>query len=124
MIRLTPRLEASNAVVIPVQPYASSSATRLLSKTPLSKPPAIDYHFYLYIRTYFFLVYLMHTSKFYVLHKSTNVPRCCGIDLFMRPMLHAFLIMSHGYAPVLSNSAAAGIISSLVNFRASSCISF
>lgn len=38
--RLTPSPLASIAVMIPVQPKASSSATKHPSKIPISKPPA------------------------------------------------------------------------------------
>lgn len=55
---------------------------------------------------------------------KTLLPYSAGILEFNKPKEWAFFIISHGYFPVLSYSAATGIISSLVNFLASSCTSF
>jgi hypothetical protein len=64
IIELTPRLEASIAVVIPVQPYPNSSVTKLLSKTLLPKPPAISCYYYclpyIFVFSLIFFYSMMH----------------------------------------------------------------
>lgn len=50
----------------------------------------------------------------------TNWPQCSGICIFVNPRDQAFLTNSTGYSPVSSWYAAAGAISSLANFLASS----
>lgn len=51
---------------------------------------------------------------------KSRPPQSAGMWLLSKPMLWAFFTMSQGYAPVLSNSAATGMISSRVNFLATS----
>lgn len=50
------------------------------------------------------------------------LPYFVGIFELSNPNLWAFFKISQGYYPVLSNPAATGIISSLVNLRARSWI--
>lgn len=56
--------------------------------------------------------------------KILNLPQWAGMCPFISPKLWAFFTISQGNFPVLSYSAATGMISSCANLRASSRNSF
>lgn len=92
---------------MPVQPYPNSSAIKQPSNTLLPIPPTNNV-----LKTVF--VYILQIS----------LPISSGMWPFVKPTDQAFLIISQGYFPVLSYSAATGIISSFTNFLANSWNSF